>query len=227
MVIMAERTAARIRPYVDGRKYTELETLALIKNGANVTSHTNLYPLASRNYRDLPEDVKSLLHDGVRTSTFFVNKADGEKLGEKVIARGSHDWSLAFIVPKIYQDLIGGRHGLAADLTANNFGLIISWNDNKQQATIDVNEGSLVRLDLVQDHSFGKANESTLWIPAKEVKRESRPTEEFRFSFCYGTGLITMFYDVPIYPGHPPDYFTFIGTSCLYGCLVKEPASNV
>ncbi|MCX6769194.1 MAG: hypothetical protein NT051_00750 [Candidatus Micrarchaeota archaeon] len=156
---------AYIKPHPNG-KFTQPELFYLIKSGADVPSNTLFDPVIMNKqfFSRLPKPTRAALAKNLfATSTALFKPERSYKFGEKLT--GSYGiCSVTLIVPKAFATL--AYMGIAIDLTMNNFE--IAKYDGKN-ITIEITEKDAKLLELFSRFTWSKANESTLWMPAKEV----------------------------------------------------------
>ncbi len=152
---------SNVRMYNQGEKFLQTQVFWLIKNGVNVPTNSKFDPLVVDIdlFGELPVDVrKNLVSTWLLTSTLVAKGQDGMPLGEKI---GS-DYGV-LIIPKPFQKELG----VGIELTRDNFD--IKQRVDGSGATIELTEKDVIALGLVRSCTYGKANESSLWVPVQNV----------------------------------------------------------
>jgi hypothetical protein len=217
---------SRVRLYEGGKRFTQIEKLQLIRAGLPVPTNTAFEPIVTRQFGALPKDVQAaLMRSWLSTSTFFAKAKDGERMPE-IIA--DNDTGITLIVPKMFVGSQG--FGIAKNLTKDNFHMLVGKDG--RTATIEISEDSLKFLALVAFCETGKANESTLWIPAKQVETGEAENRKFYFQDsraclvdrCYDAAGYIRRYNVVL--GGFRGGFSAIGSPTLYELPIVIPPSE-
>ena len=198
-----------IRLYANGERFNLPSAFKLLKDGTKFQSNKFFDPVLMNGFNVLQSDVREALTWGqLLTSTLIVKNDNGKKLGEKIVFSDAN-CSITFIVNRVFQNELG----IVADLMRDNFSLEIS-KDKKHATISELKEADSKAVKFIC--LWGQANDSTLWVPVKEVL-DGKPSEQRRFNVPGGAlaGLV----------GRMKGQFYF-GYGWSYHIFVREPSES-
>ena len=182
--------AQKVRPVNGGQKFNGVEFLTFLadlqgkKQTGTVLKHSQLDRAATVFYDQLGQEAKDLLwNNWARGRTVLGKPEDGGEL-KRVYTSSESGLSVEVIVPRVILEAYKGKEargrGVAFDVTDTNSRITPSA-DGKSATVELLDPDSAIVLKLANSGSWGKANESTLWIPVKEVP-DANPTEDRYFN---------------------------------------------
>ncbi|MFH1328211.1 MAG: hypothetical protein ABIH76_05135 [Candidatus Bathyarchaeota archaeon] len=162
----------RVKLFGGDKELTMQQALRLMKEGTVVPTNKIADIAVRGSFGTLDEKTRgTLLLDAALSSTLFTKSKTGEPLGDRITLSESDDGTtLTTIVPP---ELRAEKNcGFVINLTPDNFE--VESNGKETIITLNPKQGELVLLeDPLQEIGWGKASDSTLWVPIKNETNDS------------------------------------------------------